>query len=108
MEGDLKDAQLSVWLDKSAFNAVCTELEFVEVEVGCWDKQLEDAEVHAGMQQVMIVKQEMHLLEVQQERDDTVQLWRETEAMLGMTQKELRSSRREAEMKSMVRPQASL
>ena len=100
--------QFDVRLDKSVFDAVCTELEFMEVEVGHWDKQLEDAEAHAGMQQVMIVKQEMHLLEAQQERDDAVQLWKETEAMLGMTQKELRSSRREAEMKSMVRPQASL
>ena len=63
MEGDLKNAQFGVRLDKSAFDAVCTELEVVEVEVGRWDKQLEDAEACAGMQQVMIVKQEMHLLE---------------------------------------------
>ena len=106
-EDDLEDSQFDVRSEQSALEAVRAELEFAEAEIGRRDRQLEDAGGRAEKQQVKTVEQEKNLLAARRERDDAVRLRREAEVTLETTQKELRSSW-EAEMKSQVRPQASL
>ena len=61
------------------------QLEFVEVEVGRREKQLEDIGACAEMQQVKIAQQEKNLLEARWEWDDAMWLRQETEATLETT-----------------------
>ena len=61
------------------------QLEFVEVEVGRREKQLEDIGACAEKQQVKIAEQEKNLLEAWREWDDAMRLRRETEATLETT-----------------------
>ena len=106
-EDDLEDSQFDVRSEQSALEAVRAELEFTEAEVRRRDRELEEAEALAERKKAKIVEQEKELLEARRERDDAARLRRESEVTLETTQKELRSSW-EAEMKSKVRPQASL
>ena len=61
------------------------QLEFVEVEVGRREKQLEDIGACAEKQQVKIAQQEKNLLDARWEWDDAMWLWQETEATLETT-----------------------